>query len=64
MALYFKCPKCNLYFMDMFGEYVVDPNDLNGDYACPRCKTISECVKEEEIGDNKVYSFMDDIEKY
>lgn len=65
MALYFKCPKCGIHFMDMFGEFAEDiKNDLNGDYLCPKCNTIAESVQSNDIPDDEpVYDLFDFTKK-
>lgn len=51
MALYFKCPGCGLYFMDMFGEHAKDDTEecyMKGPYVCPECDTDAEGITGEE----------------
>lgn len=52
MALYLKCPKCGLHFMDYCGEWVHDDTEecyIHGPYDCPcDCGETAVSMTEEE----------------
>lgn len=57
MAIYFKCPHCGLYFIDMFGEHVKEDTDdcyINGPYICPECETDAIPITDKEYTNSPI----------